>query len=157
MEQALEHLPGAIEYSQMRREVEETLVAEIRAAMKPSPTQLHLLSGYNPRLSNVADAFSVTVYGKNPRQVAELVQAARDATPTTHQLHAAARLGMGLPASQSELEEIVQAAQQGGADLLLFYNYSESPRTMLDWIKPALSVLPATTEAPMQSHRKDGR
>jgi hypothetical protein len=35
----------------------------------------------------------------------------------------------------------VQAVGDGGAQGVMFYNYSESPMTTLNWIKPALAGL----------------
>jgi hypothetical protein len=45
---------------------------------------------------------------------------------------------MGIPSSEEQLRKIVLAIKQGGSTGPIFYNYSESPRKMLGWIKSAL-------------------
>jgi hypothetical protein len=51
------------------------------------------------------------------------------------------RLGLNSVADEHELTEIVHAIQEGGGDGVMFYNYSESPKTALHWIKPALACV----------------
>jgi hypothetical protein len=50
------------------------------------------------------------------------------------------RLGLNSVADEQELTEIVRAIKSGSGDGVMFYNYSESPMTALNWIKGALSV-----------------
>ncbi|MSO22950.1 MAG: hypothetical protein EXQ58_06790 [Acidobacteria bacterium] len=51
------------------------------------------------------------------------------------------RLGMGVPASQQQLREIVLPLENWGSSDLIFYNYSKSPEKMLSWIKQAIDGL----------------
>jgi len=48
------------------------------------------------------------------------------------------RLGLNSVRDAGELTEIVAAIRNGGGDGVMFYNYSESPRSALNWIKTSL-------------------
>jgi predicted TIM-barrel enzyme len=56
-----------------------------------------------------------------------------------HELYLGIRLGLNSVSSAQDLTDIVRAVKEGGGDGVMFYNYSESPMTTLNWIKPALA------------------
>ncbi|HLJ53854.1 MAG TPA: hypothetical protein VKT77_02390 [Chthonomonadaceae bacterium] len=140
MAEAEAHLPELTAMRAFRREIEETLVVEIKAAMRPSGALLYLLG--RPSLGNAGavDVYNSGVYGQKPAQVLASTRAAKQDLSARHQLYMGVRLGLDSVADQAELAEIVAAVKQGGAEGVMFYNYSESPMTTLDWIKPALAA-----------------
>ncbi len=128
-------LPELAGFQAFRREIEQTLVREIKAAMQPSAAKLFLLESHDPRLVDVVDAFYVGGYGLRPTQIRE---AAQGAATQGHPFHVGIRLGLNSVESADELTQMVRAARIGGAAGVMFYNYSEAPLTALNWIKPAL-------------------
>ena len=139
--QAAEKLPELQPYLALRQEVEDTLIQEIKAALRPSDAQLFLLGGPNPQIAGAVDVFNSGVYGQKPPQVLASTQAAKKGLSERHQLYMGVRLGLNSVADAQELTDIVHAVREGGAEGVMFYNYSESPMTALNWIQPALASL----------------
>ena len=119
--------------------MEDTLIQEIKAAMRPSSALLYLLGSPNPQIAQSVDVFNSGVYGQKPAQVLTSTQSAKKGLSEHHQLYMGVRLGLNSVADEGELTDIVRAVREGGGDGVMFYNYSESPKTALDWIKPALT------------------
>jgi hypothetical protein len=82
--------------------------------------------------------FNTGVYGQKPDQVLASVSAVRSSMPAEKPLYVGVRLGLNSVADEHELSDIVRAVRAGGGTGVMFYNYSESPMTALNWIKPAL-------------------
>ena len=137
--EAADALPELAGYQAFRKEVEDTLLHEIKAALRPSAARLFLLGGPSPRTTPVVDVFNVGVYGQQPAEALASTRAAKQGLAANNELYMGVRLGLGSVSSAANLGEIVQAIHEGGADGVLFYNYSESPMRTLDWIKPALA------------------
>jgi hypothetical protein len=140
MAQVIESLPVLQPFLGFRQQVEDTLIQEIKAAMKPSSAQLFLLGGPNPQIADAVDVFNSGVYGQKPAQVLASTQAAKKGLSERHALYMGVRLGLNSVADERELTDIVRAIKAGGGDGVMFYNYSESPKTALNWIKPALAA-----------------
>src|SRR5581483_10891228 len=132
-------LPELAAYQAFRKGIEDSLVHEIRAAMRPSSAQLWTLEAYNPEVADVADAFYAWGYGLRPAQVLERTREAKQPMTARDKLFVGVRLGLNSVFSVEDLTDIVRAIQEGGGDGVMFYNYSESPMTALNWIKPALA------------------
>ncbi len=139
LEQVAERVPELAAYRAFRKEIENTLIAEIKVAMQPSSARLFLLGGYHPQIAGAVDVFNSGVYGQRPAQVLESTRAARAPLGPQHELYIGVRLGLNSVFSAQDLTDIVQAVKAGGGDGVMFYNYSESPMTALNWIKPALA------------------
>jgi hypothetical protein len=139
--QVADSLPELQPYLAFRKEIEDTLIHEIRAALRPSTAQLYLLGGPNPQIADAVDVFNSGVYGQKPASVLTSTQTARKGLSERHALYMGVRLGLNSVADEHELTEIVHAIQEGGGDGVMFYNYSESPKTALHWIKPALACV----------------
>jgi hypothetical protein len=79
-------------------------------------------------------------YGKSPGETLEVCREASRPLPAgwKGEFNCNIRLGMGLPRSQTELRAIVGAVRDGGCRGVGFFNLSESPPKMLDWIKGAV-------------------
>jgi hypothetical protein len=135
-----ESIPGLGVYRAMRKSVEDSLLREIRTALSPSRAELWLLGGWNPEAADVIDGFYAGVYGQNAVRALESVRRARAPISADRTLHAGIRLGLNSVADEKDLTEIVGAVREGGADGVMFYNYSESPMAALNWIKPAIGV-----------------
>ena len=117
-----------------------SLVAEIKEDIRSSGVRLE---GVEP--IPAYDVILVGAYGKTPEEVARVTRQARQRALPHQQLRVGFRLGAG-PAGELEgiadaeqARECVRAAKDHGADAVFFYNYSESPRTYLNWIRPAIA------------------
>lgn len=119
-------------------------VASLIAEIKDDPRESRV------RLEGVEqipayDTILVGAYGKTPEEVARATRQARQRALSHPQLRVGFRLGLGPAgeaegvASSAQLRDCVQAATEHGAEAVFFYNYSESPRTYLSWIKPAIA------------------
>ena len=138
--QVAESLPELQPYLSFRQEIEDTLIQEIKAAMRPSSAQLFLLGSPNPQIAAAVDVFNSGVYGQKPTQVLTSTQHSRKGLSERHALYMGVRLGLNSVADAQELTDIVHAIQTGGGGGVMFYNYSESPQVALNWIKPALAA-----------------
>jgi len=132
-------LPELKAFLDFRQEIEDTLISDIKAAMKPSAALLYLLGGPNERIAAAVDVFNSGVYGKKPAEVLTATRAAKAGLHARHSLYMGVRLGLSSVADEQELTEIVQSIRDGGGDGVMFYNYSESPMHALNWIKGALA------------------
>ncbi len=141
LSQVLERVPGLPAFRGFRHEVEASLIGEIREAMRPSPAQLFLLGSFDSAVAEHVEAFNIGVYGQRPAEVLESTRAAKTGMGPGHALYMGVRLGLSSVADAAELRDTVQAIREGGGQGVMFYNYSESPRRALNWIKPALSGL----------------
>jgi hypothetical protein len=138
LEQARDAIPGLDALLAMRREVEDTLILDIKAAMKPLDTKLFLLGGSNSVIDAAVDVYNSGVYGLKPDAVLAATKQARSRLTAKHELYMGVRLGLNSVKDEQELMEIVQAIRSGGGDGVMFYNYSESPMKTLNWIKAAV-------------------
>jgi len=117
-----------------------SLIAEIKDDLRGSGVRLEGVEQVP-----AYDTILVGAYGKGPDEVARLTRQARQRALSHQQLRVGFRLGLG-PTGESEgvagseeLRDCVQAATEHGAEAVFFYNYSESPRTYLSWIEPAIA------------------
>ncbi len=140
-DEAAQQLPELSAYQAFRKGIEDSLLAEIRAAMRPSPAELRLLGGFSPEAAEAVDGFDVCIYGQRPEQARASLAAAKAKFTLPRTLYAGIRLGLNSVLSAPDLGEIVAAAQVGGAEGVMFYNYSESPMATLNWIQPALASI----------------
>ena len=144
MDEAQRLVPQLQEYMDARGEITRDIVREIRATIAP---HCKIWQRYSPAMAELMPPAltpsAAGIYGKNADETRAIVGAARADLPPEYALHASMRLGMGLPASQDEFNAIARAAAQSGASRLVFYNASESPRRMLDWIPGALAAASA--------------
>lgn len=137
-------VPELKAYNQFRRQLADSMIVEIKQeALKGTSCKMLLQSGYQKEVAHVADGFASGVYGKLPADVLKIVGQGRARIPEDWKgdYPCFVRLGMGVPASQEQLREIVLALKNGGSTGPIFYNYSESPQKMLGWIKRAIEGL----------------
>jgi len=83
------------------------------------------------------------VYGKTPVEIAATTRAVKGVALPHQKIMAGIRLGFNPPAlgaihSETQLVRAVQAAAEGGAAGIYFYNLAEAPAKALNWIAPAL-------------------
>lgn len=139
-----EKAPELKAYNRFRKQLADSLVIEIKQeALRGTTCKLFLQEGYQKELAHVSDGFASGVYGRLPSEVLKIVRQGKSRIPAEWQgaFPCFVRLGMGVPASQQQLREIVVALREGGSTGPIFYNYSESPQKMLGWIKAALKDL----------------
>ncbi len=137
-------VPELKAYNRFRKHLADSLVIEIKQeALRGASCRLFLQEGYQKELAHVSDGFASGVYGRLPSDVLKIVRQGKSRIPADWQgaFPCFVRLGMGVPASQQQLREIVVALKDGGSTGPIFYNYSESPQKMLGWIKGALQGL----------------
>lgn len=136
--------PALKAYNDFRRELADSLIVEIKQeALKGTSCKLLMQGGYQPGIAQSLDGFSASAYGEPPEKVLEIVKRSASALPRgwTGDFPCFIRLGMGVPASESQLRAIVVALREGGSTGPVFYNYSESPPRMLTWVKTAVQDL----------------
>jgi len=140
VEQVIDAIPGLDSLLKLRREVEDTLILDIKAAMKPSTAKLFLLGGQNSIIDPAVDVYNSGVYGLKPEAVLAATKRAHNGLTARHELYIGVRLGLNSVTDDIELADIVREIGAGGGDGVMFYNYSESPMTTLNWIKGALGA-----------------
>jgi hypothetical protein len=119
-----------------------SLLAEVKEDLRPSGVELEGVGQYSG-----FDVVLVGGYGKEPEEVARLTREARRRAEPRQRIRVGLRLGMDPPdrptyqviTSPQKARECVSAAVENGADAVWFFNYSESPRPYLNWIKPAIA------------------
>ena len=122
-----EALPDLARYNAARLRIEADCIGEMRAVMKPE-VALYQMGGWTPQLDGIAQGFNI---GTSKR--------AADA-PAYVGFSQISLTSANFP-DVSLLRESVQKAHDAEVDRLYFWNYSESPRRLLDEIKPALDGL----------------
>lgn len=139
MDEAQERVPGLGEYMDARRAIERDLFRAIRAAV---PAETRFWRRYDAEMEDVTPpqttVSAANIYGQDEGKARETLAKARAELPDAYELHAGMRLGLGLPGSEAEFQSIARAAREAGAARLVFYNASESPRRMIEWIPAAL-------------------
>ncbi len=134
--------PELLQYNHFLRDLADSLIREIRQeSLRSSDCKLYLQTGFNSAVADLCDGFAVWAYGQDAEQTFRTVRSGTNQLPRTWQgeFHCYIRLGMGIPSSLKELQSIIQAAREAGATGIYFYNYSEAPPTMLEWLAPALA------------------
>lgn len=134
-----ESAPALVEYEAYFRSTEAAFLAELQAAVAAHGVKLE----HKP--TPVTDWVFVGGYGSSPAELKAIADDARSTMLPHQRLNVAMRLGfnhpgMGTPiVSEADTCAMVQAAADGGADEVVFYNYGEAPKRSVDWIKPALA------------------
>ena len=118
-------LPDLVRYENARRDIEASLLREMRAAMKPE-VALYQMGARTPELDGVAQGFNVGL------------EAPAEDEPKFVRFK-----GFSLTSQQYPEPEVLRAqvaqAKAVGVDRIVFWNYSEAPRCLLDNLKDALS------------------
>lgn len=140
IEQFLDTCPTLADYLAVLDEQVASLLGEVKEDLRSTGVQLEgvgQMAAYDVVLAGA--------YGKRPDEVAHLTREARQRTIAGQRLRIGFRLGVDVPdqphvtCSAQCVRDCVDAAEENGADAVWFFNYSESPREYLNWIKPALA------------------
>lgn len=134
-----ESCPELTAFLAFRAEVENSLLDEIKAAIAPTGAELWHFGGPSERIAETVDVYHGSVYGQKADAVLAATRDLKARIEPRHRLHMGVRLGLNSVRDADELTDILTAIRDGGADGVMLYNYSESPRRTLDWIKPALA------------------
>lgn len=138
LNQMLESYPDLIDMIAFRKDVESSLVSEINTDLKQiGNTSLLAQSLFRNDYSPSIDAFVVSCYGNSIKEIQANITSQRNIAGNKT-LFAGIRTGFGEVLSQTSLIEMVESVQRGGANGIGFYNYSETPMKVLNWIGPAL-------------------
>jgi hypothetical protein len=138
--------PPVRRYNNWREEFARSVIKRIRThALKGTNCRLLLETGWDDQLAEVVDGFACIAYRASPQRTLGIC---RDATHIQNKkwsglMQCLVQLGMGVPRSEKELQSIVRAVAQGGCNGINFYNRSESPPTMLNWLSKALKEFAA--------------
>jgi hypothetical protein len=135
--------PEATTYRNCLRAVMDQLLDSIRADLNGQAIEL---IGQGQQDFNITcspgkpgfDAILCSVYDQGPDEAAASIRRAKETALPAQKVYANVKLGFGAIASAADLADIVAAVEEAGADAILFYNYAECSRTVLDWIAPAL-------------------
>lgn len=115
----------------------QLFVAEIKkSSLKGTNCRLLLQTGFDPSLKGLVDGFGCGAYQKNAAETAKICRDARKNIPTEWNglLQCFIQLGMGVPKSETQLRQIIEAVRKQGCNGINFYNRSESPPKMLAWL-----------------------
>ena len=131
-----------IEFETVRRNIVSSLCEEIKNKLSSSSkSKLFLLEKFDPEVARFVDAFFISVYGKNATEAYEIVFNEKKLINSQSNLYAGVNLGFNSIFGPGELADITNSVISAGADGVNYYNYSESPRRALNWLKPAIDSL----------------
>lgn len=134
-------LPELRRFNQWRKKTAAALISRIKhEALAGTDCRLLLQSEFDADLAKVVDGFACAAYQKNPAQTLAICRQARTRAGRHWHglLQCFVQLGMGVPQSRRQLREIIAAVQAGGCNGVNFYNRSESPPQMLNWLAAEL-------------------
>jgi hypothetical protein len=129
-------------YEHHLRGVEHSLLVDLAGIARTAGVRIEC-AGRDPVLDGILEG----AYGETPESVERITRTARAQIRPEQELVMAIRVGFNGPGMSSPIlseratAEVVSASEAGGADGIDFYNYSESPRRSLEWIKPALAAV----------------
>lgn len=129
--------PELQKFNAWRKTFLDSLVTAIKTqALVATNCRLLLQSNFDPALAGVVDGFACGAYGKTGPETALICRQAKAAVPRDWNglLQCFIQLGVGVPASEKQLREIISAVRDGGCNGINFYNRSESPPKMLKWL-----------------------
>ncbi|MGH8022966.1 MAG: hypothetical protein ACRED1_05265, partial [Limisphaerales bacterium] len=133
--------PEMKQFNQWRKSVETVLILRIKnQALIGTECRLLLQSEFDADLAEAVDGFACCAYQKGPAKTLAICRRAKGRIGRGWHglLQCFVQLGMGVPRSQRQLEEIIAAGRDGGCNGINFYNRSESPPKMLDWLAASL-------------------
>jgi hypothetical protein len=133
--------PALKKFNLWRKAFANDLVKEIKEhALRGTDCRLLLQTPFDPVLEGVADGFACIAYGTPPLQTRSICRQSVAALPRNWPgiLQCLVQLGMGVPESERQLRGIVNAIATSGCNGVNFYNRSESPPKMLNWLKAAM-------------------
>ena len=137
MEEAEASYPELKRFNAWRTGFQNFLLSEIRARSLAGTDCLLLLQTEPERTTaGLADGFACIAYRQTPARTLEICRRANRKLPRNWSgwFQCFVQLGMGVLASESQLRGIVRAVQKGGCNGISFYNYSEAPPKMLNWL-----------------------
>jgi hypothetical protein len=118
--EAEEQIPGLNDYRDCMRQINQNLILESEKTM--APAACHNLT-----------TSTLGAYGEDASFIQNNITGVRDLSPELP-LWVTLLLGASEVPSREFLTEAVNAARSGGADGMVFYNYSEAPRRILEWL-----------------------
>lgn len=139
LEKFRSEVPALTDLEAYYRRSEELFLAELRPEAKPRGVKLEGV-GQSPSLDVVVAA----AWGSPPDRVAEITREAKASLGPGQELLVMIQLGFNGPGTgtpilnDAQMCEVTRAVADNGADGIGYYNYSESPRRSIEWIKPAL-------------------
>ena len=139
LEQFRTEVPELVDLEAYYRSTEEQFLIELRPEAESRGVKLEGVGQ-----SSSLDVIMAGAWGKTPEGVAEITRGAKSSLKPGQELLVTIRLGfngpdMGTPIlDEQQMCEVTRAVADNGADGIVYYNYSESPRRLVEWIKPAL-------------------
>lgn len=139
--------PEIKRFNEWRKKISDSFIGEIKTeSLKGTSCRLLLQSPFDSTLADVADGFACGAYQKSPAETLKICRAGRAAVSKNWNglFQCFIQLGMGVPENEKQLHGIVEAVRDGGCNGINFYNHSESPPKMLNWLK---NILPQFANA----------
>ena len=133
--------PELQRYNGFLQGLANSLVVEIKQdSLKGTTCKLYSQQKFVPELGGTFDGYAVWAYGKRSSEIEQIVTEGHSLFPADWpgEYHCYLRLGMGVPGTERELIEMVQTVKRCGSTGPIFYNYSEAPPRMLQWIAAAI-------------------
>ncbi len=130
--------PEVGKFNEWRRYFLVGLIKSIRSeALVGTSCRLLLQTPFESELQNDVDGFSCFSFGKGAGETEAICREATQGLPENWNgiVQCCVQLGMGIPRTEIELHEIIEAVSRGGCHGIAFYNRSESPPKMLAWLK----------------------
>jgi len=115
----------------------KSLLTEIRKeSLAGSSCRLLLQTGFDTTLAGVVDGFACASYHETAAATLRICEEASRSVRGEWDglMQCLIQLGMGIPESEEDLGRIIAAARDGGCNGVSFYNFSESPPKMLEWL-----------------------
>tara|TARA_A100001037_G_scaffold306712_1_gene354462 strand:- start:71686 stop:72867 length:1182 start_codon:yes stop_codon:yes gene_type:complete len=142
VEDLFSEIPLLVEFEKIRKNTVATLCEQIRNQLpKNSSTKLFMLEKFDPDVSKFVDAFYISVYGKSFSEAYNIVANEKKSIPENSRLFAGISLGFNSFFNSKELIDVTNSVIDAGAYGVNYYNYSESPKRVLDWLKPAIDSI----------------
>jgi hypothetical protein len=126
-----------------RKSYVNSLIADIQSqSLKGTNCRLLLQTPFDPALTGVADGFGCGAYQQSPEETLRICSQASVALPAGWNgiLQCFIQLGMGIPKNEEQLRAIITSVRNGGCNGINFYNRSESPPKMLNWLSRIMPV-----------------
>lgn len=124
-----------------RKNFTNAFIREIKQeSLRGTSCRLILQTPFDSEIADVVDGFACGAYGQSPAQVSQTCRRFKKSLSRDWASLAQCfiQLGIGVPASEAELRKIIEAVGKSGCNGINFYNRSESPPRMLQWLANVL-------------------
>lgn len=138
----LEHRSSPVKkFNAWRKAFSNKLIRELKThSLAGTDCRLLVQTGVDADLADAVDGFACFAFGTSPSRTSAICKSEGVTVPENWNgiVQCCIQLGCGVPTSEKQLFQIVQAVAASGCNGINFYNYSESPPKMLAWLAGVL-------------------